>query len=195
MIAALTPSAAVYAQRKSGSGSTSSPARSSATVQSSNTARPPRASVGSSRPSSGRGTRALNKVNGNTAAVRRGNKAHRQFADAIKRRSSRNRNGKRWLSEVRVSDSHTRKSYRIDAVTPEGRPVELKPNSPSGIRRGKRQIRVYQELLGKKGRVVYYPANSRKSTVSRRNSTRKQTQIRRRMRERRAMSSRMRRRW
>lgn len=39
---------------------------------------------------------------------------------------------------------------------PKGRPVELKPNTPSGRRKGRYQIRKYKVFLGKNGRVIYY---------------------------------------
>ena len=45
---------------------------------------------------------------------------------------------------------------RPDALTSSGRPVELKPNTPSGIKRGNAQIKKYKEAAGKNGRVIYY---------------------------------------
>jgi hypothetical protein len=41
-------------------------------------------------------------------------------------------------------------------VTPNGRILELKPNTPSGRAAGERQIRNYEEQLGMPGRVIYY---------------------------------------
>ena len=34
--------------------------------------------------------------------------------------------------------------------------LELKPNTSSGRRAGARQIRIYEEQLGMRGRVIYY---------------------------------------
>lgn len=48
------------------------------------------------------------------------------------------------------------KWYKPDAVTPSGRILELKPNTPSGHRAGARQIEMYEEQLGMRGRVIYY---------------------------------------
>jgi len=53
-------------------------------------------------------------------------------------------------------DPATGKNAIPDALTPSGRPVELKPNTPSGIKQGKRQIKKYERATGKKGKVVYY---------------------------------------
>ena len=43
-----------------------------------------------------------------------------------------------------------------DALDPKGRPVELKPNSVSGRKKGVRQINMYKSITGTNGRVVYY---------------------------------------
>ena len=45
---------------------------------------------------------------------------------------------------------------RPDAISPSGRPVELKPNTPSGRKQGAVQLKKYEKKLGKKGKVVYY---------------------------------------
>jgi hypothetical protein len=47
-------------------------------------------------------------------------------------------------------------TLRPDAMTFSGRPVELKPNTPSGHRQGKTQTKKYEGATGKRGRVVYY---------------------------------------
>jgi hypothetical protein len=46
--------------------------------------------------------------------------------------------------------------YKPDVLTPSGRILELKPNTPSGRAQGARQLRQYQEQLGRRGRVIYY---------------------------------------
>jgi hypothetical protein len=61
-----------------------------------------------------------------------------------------------WQSEPRLVDPKTGKTVIPDAVTPSGRPVELKPNTPSGRSSGKTQLKKYERATGKKGRVIYY---------------------------------------
>jgi hypothetical protein len=49
------------------------------------------------------------------------------------------------------------KQVRPDALTRNGNPIELKPNTPSGRAAGKRQMKKYEAASnGKKGRVIYY---------------------------------------
>ena len=48
------------------------------------------------------------------------------------------------------------KIHKPDVVTPNGRFMELKPNTVSGRRTGARQLKRYNEQLGMKGRVIYY---------------------------------------
>jgi hypothetical protein len=48
------------------------------------------------------------------------------------------------------------KIHKPDVVTPNGRFMELKPNTPSGRRAGARQAQRYRDQLGMKGRVIYY---------------------------------------
>ena len=84
------------------------------------------------------------------AAIERGKTAHKEFADKVS-------NKKGWQSEPQsYIDPKTGKKVVPDAVTPSGRPVELKPNTPSGRAQGARQIQKYQRATGKRGRVVYY---------------------------------------
>jgi len=60
-----------------------------------------------------------------------------------------------WRSEARLKGKDG-KFYRPDVVTPGGRILELKPNTPSGRAAGARTIRNYQEQLRMRGRVIYY---------------------------------------
>jgi hypothetical protein len=48
------------------------------------------------------------------------------------------------------------KVYKPDVVTPNGRILELKPNTPSGRAAGAAQITKYEEQLGMPARVTYY---------------------------------------
>ena len=49
-----------------------------------------------------------------------------------------------------------RKKVIPDALTKDGSPVELKPNTPSGKAKGAAQLPKYERATGKKGRVVTY---------------------------------------
>jgi hypothetical protein len=53
-------------------------------------------------------------------------------------------------------DPKTGRKVVPDALTPSGRPVELKPNAPSGRRAGAQQLKKYERATGMKGRVIYY---------------------------------------
>lgn len=84
------------------------------------------------------------------AALERGREAHREFAERVKAKEG-------WVSEPQnFTDPATGRKVIPDAVTPSGRPVELKPNTPSGRRQGRRQLIKYERATGKKGKVVYY---------------------------------------
>jgi RHS repeat-associated protein len=82
---------------------------------------------------------------GESAAAARGRQVHREFAETVKQKPG-------WQSETRIKDT----KLRPDAIDPKGRPVELKPNTPSGRAAGARQIQKYKDATGTKGRVIYY---------------------------------------
>lgn len=84
------------------------------------------------------------------AAAARGREEHKKFAEKVNKKSSQG-----WRSEETIIGPNGEK-LRPDAISPSGRPVELKPNTPSGRRQGARQLKKYEEALGKKGRIVYY---------------------------------------
>ncbi len=48
------------------------------------------------------------------------------------------------------------KAYKPDVVTPNGRILELKPSTPSGIAAGARQTANYEKQLGMRARTIYY---------------------------------------
>jgi len=85
---------------------------------------------------------------GESAAAAAGRQAHRELAERVAQKPG-------WQSEPRLQGADGR-FYRPDVVTPNGRILELKPNTPSGRAAGARQIRTYQEQLGMRGRVIYY---------------------------------------
>lgn len=78
-----------------------------------------------------------------------GRAKHAEFAAKVKEKLG-------WRSEPTLKDPKTGNTVKPDAVTPSGKPVELKPNSPSGRARGRRQLPAQERATGKKGRVIYY---------------------------------------
>ena len=78
----------------------------------------------------------------------KGREEHRKFAERVTQKPG-------WQSEKTIIGPSGEK-LRPDAISPSGRPVELKPKTPSGINRGKQQIEKYEEATGKNGRVIYY---------------------------------------
>lgn len=94
--------------------------------------------------------------NPNTAeAAKEGREQHKDFAEKVKAKPG-------WKSEPKVTDPKTGRSVKPDAVTPRGRPVELKPNTPSGRAQGRRQLPGQERATGKRGRVVYYEPKRKK---------------------------------
>lgn len=83
-------------------------------------------------------------------AVNRGRQAHGDLAERVRKKS-----GRGWQSEPTIRHPSGR-NLRPDAISPSGRPIELKPNTPSGRRAGARQMRLYEEATGRRGRVIYY---------------------------------------
>jgi hypothetical protein len=89
-----------------------------------------------------------NKTSGNNPAAQRGKQAHADFKKKVDTK-------KGWQSEpaLRGADG---KIYKPDVITPSGKFVELKPNTPRGRSRGRAQAKKYREQLGMEGKVVYY---------------------------------------
>jgi RHS repeat-associated protein len=94
--------------------------------------------------------------NPNTAeAAKEGREQHKDFAEKVKAKPG-------WKSEPTVKDPTTGKAVKPDAVSPGGRPVELKPNTPTGRAQGRRQLPGQERATGKRGRVVYYEPKRKK---------------------------------
>ena len=85
---------------------------------------------------------------GDSAAAAAGREAHAAFDEVV-----RNKPG--WQSQPRLVGPDGR-THIPDALSPSGRPVELKPRTQSGERAGRRQLKRYEAVSGRKGRVVYY---------------------------------------
>src|SRR5262249_5954560 len=86
---------------------------------------------------------------GENAAAAAGRAAHKDFAAKVKAKPG-------WTSQPRLTDPKTGKGVEPDATTRSGRPVELKPRTPSGQAKGKTALKKQQRATGKKGRVIYY---------------------------------------
>jgi hypothetical protein len=86
---------------------------------------------------------------GETADTISGRQAHADFAAKVKQKPG-------WQSEPSLIDPATGKTVKPDAVSRAGRPVELKPRTPSGRAAGRSQLPKYERATGKSGRVVYY---------------------------------------
>jgi len=89
-----------------------------------------------------------NRTSGNNPYAQRGRQVHEEFKKKAKQKG--------WDVEKTLTDPDTGKKCRPDAITPKGHPVELKPNTPSGRRRGKKQMEKYERAMGKRGWVIYY---------------------------------------
>ncbi|MGB7068405.1 MAG: RHS repeat-associated core domain-containing protein [Pyrinomonadaceae bacterium] len=82
-------------------------------------------------------------------AAAKGRQEHKKFADKVKLKRG-------WKSEKNVKDPVTGKTVRPDARSRRGKPVELKPNTPTGRKKGAKDLKKQESDTGKKGRVVYY---------------------------------------
>ncbi|MDI1433937.1 hypothetical protein [Polyangium sorediatum] len=90
------------------------------------------------------------KRGGENPAAARGREVHEEFKKKVEAKQAEG-----WKSEPHIKvegGTHV----KPDAVTPKGHPIELKPNTPTGREAGKRQMQKYEEVLKKKGRVIYY---------------------------------------
>jgi len=85
---------------------------------------------------------------GESAAAAAGRQAHRELAKRVAQKPG-------WQSEPQLLGADG-KIYKPDVVTPNGRILELKPNTRTGRSAGARQNRNYEEQLGMPGRVIYY---------------------------------------
>lgn len=63
-----------------------------------------------------------------------------------------------WQSKPRIIDEDGN-AHIPDALSSSGRLVELKPNTVSGRKQGRRQLKRYEQVTGRKGRVIYYDVN------------------------------------
>jgi RHS repeat-associated protein len=88
------------------------------------------------------------KVGGESSAAAKGREAHTKLAEKVKQKEG-------WQSEPRLVGADG-KIHKPDVVTPSGKILELKPNTPSGRAAGKAQLKRYKKQLGMDGKVIYY---------------------------------------
>ena len=87
---------------------------------------------------------------GESATTARGRAEHDAFDAKVQAKSDQG-----WVSKPRIVDAEGN-VHKPDALTPSGRPIEYKPNTPSGIKQGRRQLKRYERVTGKKGRLLLY---------------------------------------
>jgi RHS repeat-associated protein len=85
---------------------------------------------------------------GESGSAAAGRQAHADLAARVQQKPG-------WQSEPRLVGADGRVQIP-DVVTPSGRILELKPNTPSGRAAGLRQVMRYEEQLGMPGRVIHY---------------------------------------
>jgi hypothetical protein len=91
------------------------------------------------------------RTSGNNPYAQGGREIHKQFEEEAK--------AKGWEIEredTRLKDRDTGRYIYPDAIDECGRPVELKPDTPSGRRRARKQGEKYQRASGKDPVIIYY---------------------------------------
>lgn len=91
---------------------------------------------------------------GETSATRTGREAHKSFEKQFGERNSRR-------AEPRSSSLSDKKEFRPDIVTKKNRPVELKPDTPSGRRKMNQQLTRYENTLDRRGIRSFYDTQGR----------------------------------
>lgn len=88
------------------------------------------------------------RAGGDSAAARAGRQAHRELAERVAQKPG-------WQTPPKMLGKDG-KYHQPDVLTPGGRFLELKPDTPSGRAAGARQAQRYRDQLGIEGRVIYY---------------------------------------
>jgi len=97
------------------------------------------------------GKKFANKTSGNNPYAQGGREIHKQFEEEAK--------AKGWdtkRDKTKRVDPKTGRNVYPDAIDECGRPVELKPDTPSGRRRAKTQGEKYKRVTGKDPVIIYY---------------------------------------
>jgi uncharacterized protein RhaS with RHS repeats len=97
------------------------------------------------------GKKHANKTSGNNPYAQGGREIHKQFEEEAK--------AKGWdtkRDKTKGVDPKTGRNVYPDAIDECGRPVELKPDTPSGRRRAKTQGEKYKRATRKDPVIIYY---------------------------------------
>lgn len=94
-------------------------------------------------------------------AAKIGNKVHREI------QSTRGTGNKGRISEMRLTEVKTKKGIRPDIISKSGRPFEIKPNTVSGYRKGRQQLKRQENVVGKRGGLFLYDPKTGKYKIKR----------------------------
>jgi hypothetical protein len=97
------------------------------------------------------GKKVANRTSGDNPYAQRVREIHKQFEEEAK--------AKGWKvgrDKTKGVDPKTNRNVYPDAIDECGRPVELKPDTPSGRRRAKTQGEKYKRATGKDPVIIYY---------------------------------------
>lgn len=73
----------------------------------------------------------------------------------------------RISERARMTDIKTRKQMRLDIYSKNGRAFEIKPNTISGRKKGKSQLRKYENATVKRGGLIFYEPKTGKYRIER----------------------------
>jgi RHS repeat-associated protein len=77
-----------------------------------------------------------------------GNQKHNELSAKAK--------AKGWTTGKKLTDPKTGNKVIPDIITPSGHPLEYKPRTPSGIKKGQSQLKGQERATGTNGRVIFY---------------------------------------
>jgi RHS repeat-associated protein len=89
------------------------------------------------------GKKHANRTSGNNPAAQKGQKVHNEFKQEARKRG--------WDANPKLGSGS-----RPDAIDECGRPIELKPNTKWGMRRGRKQAQRYADETGREARLIPY---------------------------------------
>jgi hypothetical protein len=91
---------------------------------------------------------AKSSTSGNNSSAKTGKQEHANLKQKVEQKPG-------WKSEPSLKGANG-KTYKPDVVTPSNKFLELKPNTPSGRKKGAAQEKEYKKQLGMDGKVIYY---------------------------------------
>lgn len=103
-----------------------------------------------------------------TEAARKYTKVGHEFDRKLKGQYTEGKSSVRGRnSKARLTDVKSRKQVRPDILTNQRRPFEIKPNSKSGVSRGKTQLKKYENATGRRGALIVYDRTTGKHQFKR----------------------------